>query len=171
MFKKIILWTLFAGFTGILIFGAVNRTSAKIGEVVPRENADWVDSQAQGGQGYGQGINGNRQSLNNDDYEGSGVGENEEHIRVSLSGAVISFSTEEMRVDIGSGETIIVADRTWRFTLEQGFDPHYEDQVVLQGFFEDGEFEIAEIDNLSTGQVVFLRDESGRPLWSGSSTH
>jgi len=123
MFKKIILWTLFAGFTGILIFGAVNRTAAKMGEVVPRENTDLVDSKAQGGQGYGQGINSNNQFLNNDDYEGSGVGENKEHTWVSLTGAVISFSTEEMRVDIGSGETIIVADRTWRFALEQGFEP------------------------------------------------
>jgi len=31
MLKKIILWTLFAAFVGILIFGAINRTTAKIG--------------------------------------------------------------------------------------------------------------------------------------------
>jgi len=30
---------------------------------------------------------------------------------------------------------------------------------------------MAEISNLSTGQVVVLRDEFGRPLWAGNSTH
>lgn len=171
MFKKIILWTIYAGLTGILIFGAVNRTSAKIGEVVPRENTDLVDSQTQGGQGFGQGINGKNQSLNNIDQEGSGVGENEDQVWVSLNGVAGSFSTDEMQVDLASGETIIIADRTWRFALEQGFDPHVGNQVVLQGFFENGEFEVAEIYNFNTGQTAFLRDETGRPLWARRNTY
>ncbi len=168
MFKKIILWTLYAGLTGILIFGAVNRTSAKIGEAVPRENADSVDYQSQGG---GQGGNGGGRSLNGDDYEDSGIGENEDYVWVSLTGAIFSLSTEEMQVVMDSGETINVADRAWRFALEQGFDPRSGDQVVLRGFFEDDAFEMAEINNLTTGQVVVLRDEFGHPLWAGNSTH
>ena len=80
MFKKIILWTLYAGLTGILIFGAANRTSAKIGEVVPRENADLVNYQAQRGQGRGQGDNGSGQSLIGDDHKDSALGENEDHV-------------------------------------------------------------------------------------------
>jgi hypothetical protein len=171
MFKKIILWTLYAGLTGILIFGAVNRTSAKIGEVVPRENADLVNYQSQGGQGRGQGDNGSGQSLNGDDHEDSALGENENHIWVSFTGAIFSFSTEEMQVVMDSGETINLADRAWRFALEQGFDPRSGDLVVLRGFFEEGVFEMAEINNLSTGQVVVIRDEFGRPLWAGNSTH
>ncbi len=171
MLKKIILWTLYAGLTGILIFGAVNRTSAKIGEAVPRENTDWVDYQSRGGQGSGQGGNSSGQFLNGDDHEGSEVIENEDHIWVSLTGAIFSLSTEEMQVVMDSGEIINVADRGWRFALEQGFDPLSGDQVVLRGFFEVGVFETAEIINLSTGQVVVIRDESGRPLWAGNSTH
>ncbi|MCK4488724.1 MAG: hypothetical protein KAU23_00600 [Anaerolineales bacterium] len=171
MFKKIILWTLYAGLTGILIFGAVNRTSAKMGEVVPGENEDLVDYQSQGGQGGGQGGNGGGRSLNGDDYEGSGIGENEDCVWVSLTGAIFSFSTEEMQVVMHSGETINVADRAWRFALEQGFDPRSGDQVVLRGFFEGDAFEMAEISNLTTGQVVVLRDEFGHPLWAGNSTH
>ena len=170
MFKKIILWTLYAGLTGILIFGAVNRTSAKIGEVVPRENADLVNYQAQGGQGRGQGDNGSGQSPNGDDHEDSALGENEDHVWASFTGAIFSFSTEEMQVVMDSGETINVADRAWRFALEQGFDPRSGDLVMLRGF-EDGVFEMAETNNLSTGQVVVIRDESGRPLWAGNSSH
>ena len=171
MFKKIILWTLYAGFTGILIFGAVNRTSAKIGEAAPRENADLVDYQSLGGRGRGQGENGGGQSLNGDDHEGSELGENEDYVWVSLTGAIFSFSTEEMQVVMHSGETINVADRAWRFALEQGFDPRSGDQVVLRGFFEGDAFEMAEINNLTTGQVVVIRDEFGHPLWAGNSTH
>jgi hypothetical protein len=29
MFKKIALWVVYAGFVGLLVFGAVNRTQAK----------------------------------------------------------------------------------------------------------------------------------------------
>jgi uncharacterized protein YdeI (BOF family) len=171
MIKKIILWTLYAGLTGILIFGAVNRTSAKIGEAIPRENVDRVDYQSQGRQGNGQGENGNGQSPNGDDLERSAGGENEDHDWVTLTGTIFSLSTEEMQVVMDSGETINVAGRAWRFALEQGFDPRSGDQVALQGFFEYDEFETAEINNLSTGQIVVLRDETGRPLWAGNSTH
>ncbi len=171
MIKKIILWTLYAGLVGILIFGAVNRTSAKIGEAVPRENAGWVDYQSRGGQGNGQGENGNSQSPNGGDREDSRLGENGDHLWVSLTGTIFSSSTEEMQVVMDSGETMNVAGRAWRFALEQGFDPRSGNQVVLQGFFEYDEFETAEINNLSTGQVVVLRDESGRPLWAGNNAH
>lgn len=134
MFKKIILWTLYAGLTGILIFGAVNRTSAKIGEAVPGENAESVVYQSRGGQGSGQGNNDSGQSLDGDDHEDSGLGENEDHVWVSLTGEIFSISAEEMQVIIDSGEIISVADRAWRFALEQGFDPLAGDQVVLRAF-------------------------------------
>lgn len=49
MLKKILLWTLFAGFIGLLIFGAINRTTAKI------ENDDGL----QAGQTTEQGDTGN----------------------------------------------------------------------------------------------------------------
>jgi len=131
MFKKIILWTLYAGLIGILILGAINRTSAKIGEAVPGENAGSVDYHSRGGQGSGQGNNGSGQFLDGDDHEDSGLGENEDYVWASLTGAIFSISTEEMQVIIDSGEIISVADRAWRFALEQGFEPLSGDQVVL----------------------------------------
>jgi len=133
MFKKIILWTLYTGLTGFLILGAVNRTSAKIGEAVSGENAGSVDYQSRGGQGSGQGNNGSGQSLDGDDHEDSGLGENKDQVWISLTGAIFSISTEEMQVIFDSGEIISVADRAWRFALEQGFDPLSGDQVVLRG--------------------------------------
>ena len=41
------------------------------------------------------------------------------------------------------------------------------DSVSLTGFYEDGDFEVGQIDDQTTGQTVSLRDESGRPLWAG----
>ena len=55
MIKKIILWTLFAGFAGVLVFGAINRTEARndSGNGEGRSgtvNDEWTGS-GKGGQG------------------------------------------------------------------------------------------------------------------------
>jgi hypothetical protein len=44
---------------------------------------------------------------------------------------------------------------------------HSGDHCKLAGFFEDGTFQVGQIDNLTIGQHVGLRAETGRPLWTG----
>ena len=50
MLKKLILWSLYLAFVGVLIIGALNRTSAKIGDDVRMPNSsanDHIDSSTQ----------------------------------------------------------------------------------------------------------------------------
>ncbi len=164
--KKILMWTLYAVIVGILIFGAVNRTAAKTGQS--------GNQFAESSEGLSTGLKKGGSEKN----ERSGRFEEEiheqkleEHEWVSLSGVISSFSAQEMLVVMDDGETIYVAGRAWRFALEQGFDPRLGNQLTMHGFFENGEFEPVEINNLSTGQVANLRDETGRPLWAGNNTH
>jgi hypothetical protein len=41
------------------------------------------------------------------------------------------------------------------------------DAVELEGFLENDEFEISYLANLTSGESLQIRDDSGRPLWSG----
>ena len=41
------------------------------------------------------------------------------------------------------------------------------DPVEVMGFYEGDSFEAAQIRNLSHGDEVVLRDETGRPFWAG----
>ncbi len=65
------------------------------------------------------------------------------------------------------GETVLVAGHAWRFAQEQGFTVQVGDTVALTGFYEDGEFKPGLLDNLTGARQITLRDEQGRPAWSG----
>lgn len=69
-------------------------------------------------------------------------------------------------VETSDGQQVLVSRRPWRFALEQGFSAQTGDQVELDGFYKEGEYEVAAITNLTTGQTVRLRDEAGHPLWA-----
>jgi hypothetical protein len=58
---------------------------------------------------------------------------------------------------VGMGQSAYWQD----FALAVGHD------VVVIGFYEDGEFKASTVENLATGASISLRDRSGRPLWSG----
>ncbi|MCK4801103.1 MAG: hypothetical protein KAS84_03870 [Anaerolineales bacterium] len=166
MMKKILMWTLYAALVGILIFGAVNRTAAKI----EPSGKPYAESSEGLSTGFGRGGSGKNEQPGGfeDEIHASNL---EEHEWVTLSGVISSFSAQEMLVVMDNGETIYVAGRAWRFALEQGFDPRLGNQLTMHGYFENGEFEPAEINNLSTGQVANLRSETGRPLWAGNNTY
>lgn len=86
---------------------------------------------------------------------------------LTLDGAVTSVDSYELIVQTADGQEIIVVGRPWIFAQEQGLVLGVGDPVQLIGFAIDGEFEIGQIDNLSTGDSVQIRDDSGRPLWAG----
>jgi hypothetical protein len=65
------------------------------------------------------------------------------------------------------GGALVIEGCSWAFAQEQGLAVHSGDQLELAGFFEDGTFQVGQIDNLTTGQYVDLRQETGRPLWAG----
>ena len=67
----------------------------------------------------------------------------------------------------GRSATIPSQGRPLSYALEQGFASTIGDAVLLHGFDEDGEFKLGQVDNLTAGASVILRDASGRPGWAG----
>jgi hypothetical protein len=192
MIKKILGIGLLVGFAGVLIAGAVNRTLAKSGEDghVAIANQD-ISGQAIQGSGRGLG-NGNGQATHDDSegfggkqeqqfqlsqgngYRGSGqaVGRDGDLTQAveetSLQGEVAWLDDVALQVTLADGNMLELADRPWRFALESGFACQPGDSIEVTGFYDDyGVFEVIQLENLSSGQITYLRDESGRPLWAG----
>jgi len=69
----------------------------------------------------------------------------------------ITIQTAEGQVLIGMGQSAYRED----FGLEVG------DEITVLGFYEDGEFKAGTVENLTTGETIVLRDETGRPMWVG----
>jgi hypothetical protein len=70
-------------------------------------------------------------------------------------------------VQAKDGTELVVEGRAWRFVQEQGLSVQAGDALTLTGFYEGEDFEVGQIDNESNGQMVRIREESGRPLWAG----
>jgi hypothetical protein len=84
-----------------------------------------------------------------------------------VEGTVVAVDESTMSVRAEDGSEVIVEGQPWRFALEQGFQAEPGDRLTLTGFPEDGEFKVGRIDDDTTGETVVLRDETGRPGWSG----
>jgi hypothetical protein len=69
----------------------------------------------------------------------------------------VTIQTAGGEVLVGLGQAAYRAD----FVLEIG------DDVSVTGFYENGEFKAGTVENLTTGETIVLRDEAGRPMWSG----
>ena len=156
MLKRIVLAVLLIGLVGLLAFGAVSRTLAK------------TSSDEGYGGGRGNGSGGGRGNSSGGAYTGDGTGAGQAQVDewLALSGAVTAADAGLLAVKTGSGE-VAVENRGWWYAQEQGFAAQAGDRVTLTGFYENGVFQVGRIDNLTTGQAVTLRDETGRPLWAG----
>jgi|GEM_PF-840696 len=85
---------------------------------------------------------------------------------VTVSGVVVEMDEElVVRTADGTEETFTLGPSTYRDA--SGVAIAVGDEVRVTGFYEDGELKAATVENLSSGQALALRDESGRPLWSG----
>ena len=134
------------------------------------------------GQGFrtgtgNEGINGggNGNGSTNDAYEKSGdgvpFGDGEPDAVVdewvTLQGTVTAVDVNLLEVTTSDGKVVVVENRAWWFAQEQGYTLVLGDSVSLVGFYEGVDFEAGSITSLATSQTVSLRDEDGRPLWSG----
>jgi hypothetical protein len=84
-----------------------------------------------------------------------------------VEGTVVSVNETAMTVQTAKGDQVLVENRPWLFALEQKFSANVGDQITMKGFAENGYFTAAQIQNLTNGKTVQLRDETGRPGWSG----
>ena len=188
MLKKIVLATVLIGLIGILVAGAVIRTMDKTTLVAEAHGPgygrgnDEAGAYAVNGSGqnrdYGRGGNwGGYGSQGRADAPGDQTGTGQANVEewLTLQGTVVSVDVDTLVVQTASGEQVTMENRPWWFAQEQGFSARVGDQVTLVGFYEGDDpstssghrFEVGQIDDVTNGQTVFIRDENGRPLWAG----
>jgi hypothetical protein len=174
MVKKIVFGILMVGLCGMLVVGAVNRTTAK---------TTGVEQVYRQGDGYGitelisdagersrgkQGSSGNNTWATTQDLDGNPEADASfSQERTVLHGVVASVEEDTLTVELLDGEEIVVKGRAWSFAQEQGFVSQVGDQVELAGYIVGEEFEVGRIENLTTDQMITLRDGNGRPQWAG----
>jgi len=171
MIKKILIGTVLAGFIGLLIFGAVNRTIAN------NQN----DTAASVGNGQGASVQEFEGNLENSRGSGRGEGEqsgggqknyqSSELLAVDwfeFQATVISVEGDRLALTSEDGLAIEVAGRPWRYAQEQGFVPQADEHLTVKGFYdENGRLEIAQMTNLTRQTNLIIRDANGRPMWAG----
>jgi hypothetical protein len=86
---------------------------------------------------------------------------------LTLQGKVVSVDSTTLLVQTVSGEQVTVENRPWQYALGANFSAQVSDQVTLTGYYQSGVFEVSQINDLTNGKSVVLRDVTGRPGWSG----
>lgn len=188
MIKKILLWTLFAAFVGVMIYGAIIRTDEKLADTAPSGGANQAQSQNEGAnRGTGQGQNRSESEehesesvdslsspASNDDLAITAVSDSDllsfagdsEHEWVTLTGTVASITTKTLTLTLDDGQTLLIERRPWRFAQENAFTTVAGNRLEVIGFYENDAFQAAQLHDLTTDLLVRLRDETGHPLWA-----
>ena len=174
MFKKLLMWTIYAGVVGLLIFGAVIRTEAKTGQNIfdlesSQEREDNVPNDKSAGDPPGSSRGYERKEASSGEGEDFRQVETADHDWTGISGTVASMVAESLWIQQPDDEMLEIAGRAWRFIQESEFVVSPGDQVGLEGFFENGEYKVSMIWNLTTDSDLQIRDDSGRPLWGGGA--
>ncbi len=86
---------------------------------------------------------------------------------VEIHGTVVAYEDNTLTIQTDTGETLEMGLGPLGYWLANGISFSPNDEVRVRGFYTD-EFEPAEIENLTTGESVILRDADGSPLWRGS---
>lgn len=141
MLKKVLLIAGLVIVIIVLVIGAINRTNDKV-----------VSTSNGRGQGFGNATN---------------VGQAVAIEWQTVEGTVVSVDELAMTVKTTNGDQVIVENRPWLYALEQKFAAKVGDQIKIKGFNENGSLTAAQLQNLTNGKSVQLRDENGRPGWSG----
>jgi hypothetical protein len=160
--------------SGVLLVGAVNRTVVKVGE----DGGQWLWSGDQGRAEAGNAEQGQpwasqdllaagSQSRESGQGAHAVEGAAEAADWMMIEGVVSNIGSESLEVVLVDGGPYLVKGRAWRFALEEGFSAEVGDRLTLVGFLDGEEFEASGIHNLTSGAEVLLRDDTGRPLWSG----
>lgn len=165
MLKKVVLWTVYAGVMGLLVLGAVIRTSAKV------EGENLLPAARQSGEGIGQSTGNGSNSLASLAGDGLSRAESEDQERAELTGVVSGLDAESLWIVAENESALEITGRAWRFIQESGFALAVGNRVELEGFLENGRYEVSEIRDLTSGASLLIRDQAGRPLWNGGSGH
>lgn len=151
------------------VYGYWDDEEFKAGELTLIESDMAITLRDEMGRPSWSGSSGKRRSGNGNSasIEQEGAGQAEVAEWLSLNGIVISVDDSALVVELGDGQVISVKSRPWWFARESGFSAEIGDEISLVGFYEGETFEVGQINNLSSGIMVQIRQESGRPLWAG----
>ncbi len=86
---------------------------------------------------------------------------------VTLQGEILSFQGGSMTMASFAGEVISFQTGQPRFFSSQGITFQVGDEIIVVGFYQNGQFMAGDITQVATGLKVLLRDPNGRPLWAG----
>ena len=106
----------------------------------------------------------------NGNGQGGGFGQGQSEAETvadweTLAGTVVAMD-DELIIETAEGQvTVGLGQSTYR--EEMGFTLEVGDEMLVIGFYEDGEFKAGTVENITTGQTIVLRDETGRPMWAG----
>jgi hypothetical protein len=148
-------------------------------EAVPDEDATY--GQGRGGQGkeaddqggLGQGQQGGGYGRNGGS-QGQGQGQNQQeqyaevHDMILIEGTISQAPAAgvDMIVETAAGQVLVGTGPG--YLQEMGFNLANGESVQVNGYYENDEFKAQTITRLSDGQSIPLRDEFGRPMWSGA---
>jgi len=163
MLKKLFLWSLYAAFLGVLLAGAMYRTSVKLGDGEQNQNHGNQSRQESSPAGNGQ-------SASEPAIVNAQVEEHEKEIKETspVASQVLDISNRGITLQLVKGPTVSVTGRAWRYAQSLGFSTQVNDTLWLDGYYEGDHFEIMRMTNLEMNQSVSLRDETGHPLWNGN---
>ncbi|MBI9044739.1 MAG: hypothetical protein JEZ06_09650 [Anaerolineaceae bacterium] len=193
MFKKIIAISSLILFSGFLIFGAINRTVNKdLLDNLGQPNSTFENEARGNGRSQQEKEdsilgsifnnmtednnprNGNGNPSRDNVNDGNLLNRSEQDPAYLETIQWITMETTIMRIDPGllvlltsEGTEMEVFGRPLSFALESGFSANPGEKLLLTGFYDHEIFEIGNIENLSSTQIIPIRDEYGRPLWSG----
>jgi len=142
MLKKVLFGAFLLLIVAALAIGAIIRTNDKV--VGTRDS------------GRGQGLGNQSYIAQASSFEWA-----------TVEGTVVGVNEIAMTVQTTTGGQILVENRPWLFALEQKFSANVGDQIRMNGFADNGYFTAAQLQNLANGKTAQLRDETGRPGWSG----
>lgn len=139
MFKKIMLVTGFLIFAGLLVIGAIYRSEARINLVASNTTED-----------HDEDIN----PVTSLTWQ-------------TLQGVVTQIDAAAITISVPNHELVVVEGQPLAFAIGQGFTAALGDTITVKGYEENGEFKIANMTNLTSGQYIQLRDVDGNPAWRG----
>jgi len=83
-------------------------------------------------------------------------------------GTVVALGDEGLTIALSTGqEKTIEMGPSWYWQEQELFSSEIGDVVSVTGFLDGERFEAGTITNETSGQVIILRDENGRPMWAG----
>ena len=173
MMKKVFAISILAVLSAVLVFGAINRTTARSSDSDQTQQGSGSGARRQGGEvrvNQGSSQQGNR-TQNGHDQQPLSYDNAQAQVDswTTISGSVISADNSLVTVELETGESVEIAGRAWSYARENGFSVLTGDLLQMTGFYEDGELKIGSITDLTSGASVQIREQSGRPLWAGRS--